>query len=158
MAVVFKRPLKPQEIAALPRALLKALPLNTIRLIDAPHILCRLARLINKGPLIIARGRYIFWPHLPDDLSKRPEQLALLAHELTHVWQYETGMTLWSYLWRERGQYRYRLIAGKPFRAYGYEQQAAMVEDSVRLTHGLSPRWATVPVSLSELSFVIRFA
>jgi len=152
------RPLSDTERKALPPSLLRALPVDDIRLIDAPHLLCRLARLINKGPLIVARGRRIFWPHLPDDLSRRPEQLALLAHELTHVWQYETGMTLWRYLWRERGRYGYRPVAAKPFQAYGYEQQAAMVEDWVRLTHGLPPRWAECPVSPSELSRVIRFS
>ncbi|WP_246050452.1 hypothetical protein [Asticcacaulis tiandongensis] len=152
------RRLSDTERNALPQALIHALPVDHIRLIDAPHILCRLARLINKDPLIVARGRQIFWPRLPDDLSKRPEQLALLAHELTHVWQYETGMTLWKYLWRERGRYRYSLVADKPFRAYGYEQQAAMVEDMVRLGHGLPPRWAETPVTLSKLTLVIRFS
>lgn len=151
------RPLTRAEREALPEALISALPVDDIRLIDAPHLLCRLARLLGREALIVVRGRRIYWPHLPADLSQRPEQLALLAHELTHVWQYETGMTLWRYLWRERGRYRYRLVAGKPFRAYGYEQQAAMMEDWVRLRSGLAPRWSQGRLEREDLLSVINF-
>ncbi|MGN6422447.1 MAG: hypothetical protein ACTHLA_03960 [Asticcacaulis sp.] len=124
------------EIVALP----DALPARAARLVDAEHWASRLARLIGRGPQIVVRGQRIFWPGAPDDMSRDPALLALLAHELTHVWQYADGMTLLRYLWRERGVYAYRLD-GRSFPAYGYEQQAAIIEDWVRLSHGLSPRW-----------------
>jgi len=136
-----ERPLTAAETAALPAALCGAIPVNAVRLSDKEHVVSKLARLIGRGPLIVVRGRYIFWPDLPDNLSAHPGTLALLAHELTHVWQYESGMTLWRYLWRERGRYHYRITGDKPFKAYGYEQQAAMVEDWVRRLNGLEPRW-----------------
>ena len=124
------------EIVALP----DALPARTARLVDAEHWVSMLARLIGRGAQIVVRGDRIFWPGAPGDMSRDPALLALLAHELTHVWQYANGMTLLRYVWRERGVYAYRLD-GRPFHAYGYEQQAAIIEDWVRLSHGLGPRW-----------------
>ncbi|WP_298333363.1 hypothetical protein [Asticcacaulis sp.] len=136
-----RRSLTLSEIAALPAGLIAAVPVEGVRLIRRAHPLSWLSQAVGRGPLIVVRGRRIFWPDLPADLSVRPEALALLAHELTHVWQYAHGLTLWRYLWRERGRYRYRLTPGKTFTDYGYEQQAAMVEDWVRGLNGLSPRW-----------------
>ncbi|MFT3997325.1 MAG: hypothetical protein QM667_07955 [Asticcacaulis sp.] len=156
-----ERPLTASECIALPPALMAALDAATdiggVRLMAREHPVSKLARFFGHGPLIIVRRRRIFWPDLPDDLSKRPETLALLAHELTHVWQYATGMTLLHYLLRERGRYSYRLDPQQPFRAYGYEQQAAMVEDMVRLNSGLPPRWGRAPVAASLLKRCIRF-
>lgn len=136
-----ERPLTLSERTALPAGLIAAVPVEAVRLIGRAHPLSWLSQALGRGPLIVVRGRRIFWPDLPADLSGRPEVLALLAHELTHVWQYANGLTLWRYLWRERGRYRYRLIPGKAFTDYGYEQQAAMVEDWVRSRNGLPPRW-----------------
>lgn len=156
-----ERPLTASESMALPSTLMAALRATTdlgrVRLMAREHPVSKLARVFGRGPLIIVRGRHIFWPDLPDDLSERPESLALLAHELTHVWQYATGMTLLHYLLRERGHYSYRLDPSRPFRRYGYEQQAAMVEDMVRLNSGLAPRWGHAPVAASLLRRCIRF-
>jgi hypothetical protein len=52
-------------------------------------------------------------------------------------------MTLWRYILRERGQYHYR-IDGRAYTDYGYEQQAAMMEDWMRLRAGLTPRYGEV--------------
>jgi hypothetical protein len=91
----------------------------------------------------VVRGRRIFWPHVPTDMSGNAIAMSLLAHELVHVWQYETGMTLWRYILRERGQYHYR-IDGRAYTDYGYEQQAAMMEDWMRVRAGLAPRYGEV--------------
>lgn len=136
-----ERPLTLSERTALPAGLIAAVPVEAVRLIGRAHPLSWLSQALGCGPLIVVRGQHIFWPDLTADLSARPEVLALLAHELTHVWQYANGLTVWRYLWRERGRYRYRLIPGKAFTDYGYEQQAAMVEDWVRDRNGLPPRW-----------------
>ena len=49
------------------------------------------------------------------------------------------------FAWRDivlrQGRYRYRLIPGKAFTAYGYEQQAAMMEDWMRMEADLKPHW-----------------
>ncbi|MFP1132511.1 hypothetical protein [Asticcacaulis sp. W401b] len=152
-----ERPLTLSERMALPAGLIAAVPVEGVRLIGRAHPLSWLSQALGCGPLIVVRGRRIFWPDLPADLSARPEVLALLAHELTHVWQYANGLTVWRYLWRERGRYRYRLIPGKAFTDYGYEQQAAMVEDWVRDRNDLPPRWGH-PTDVQSLPTCLPFA
>ena len=61
---------------------------------------------------------------------------ALLVHELVHVWQRQRGINL---LLRRMpwATYRYLpLIPGKPFTAYGIEQQACIVQDAYVLREG----------------------
>lgn len=141
--MVQMRTLSPTEIKALPTGLLAAVPFKDVRLVDTHHWVSHLARLIGRGTQIVVRGRRIFWPHLLTDFSADPVMMSLLAHELVHVWQYENGLTLWRYILRESGQYHYR-IDGRAYTDYGYEQQAAMVEDWMRLRGGLPPRYGQV--------------
>jgi hypothetical protein len=149
--MVQMRALTTTEIKALPTGLLAAVPFEDVRLVDTDHWVSHLARLIGRGTQIVVRGRRIFWPHLPTDMSRNPVAMSLLAHELVHVWQYENGLTLWRYVLRERGQYHYR-IDGRTYTDYGYEQQAAMMEDWMRLRAGLPPRYGQVDtVALKEI-------
>jgi Domain of unknown function (DUF4157) len=89
----------------------------------------------------VALGNHVF---LPDN---RAGDLATLAHELTHCGQFQQwgapryylrGVTeqLRDLLSRRfglgRSPYAYRLEEGKPFEAYGMEQQGQIVEDSFR--------------------------
>jgi hypothetical protein len=89
----------------------------------------------------IALGNHVF---LPD---RSAGDLATLAHELTHCgqfqawggWRYFTrgaATQLRDLLHRAFGlgesPYAYRLEEGKPFDAYGMEQQGQIVEDSYR--------------------------
>ena len=67
-----------------------------------------------------------------DDFAAAPLPCrALFVHELTHVWQVQSGLNL---LVRRLpfARYRYRLRAGKPLTAYGIEQQASIVEHAYR--------------------------
>jgi hypothetical protein len=89
----------------------------------------------------IALGNHVF---LPDRCAG---DLATLAHELTHCGQYQ-AWGFWRYFTRGaaaqlrdllhrtlrigRSPYAYRLEDGKPFDAYGMEQQGQIVEDSFR--------------------------
>jgi len=89
----------------------------------------------------IALGNHVF---LPD---RSVGDLATLAHELTHCGQYQSWGA-WRYFARGaatqlrdllhrafgvgESQYAYRLEEGKPFEAYGMEQQGQIVEDSYR--------------------------
>ena len=77
--------------------------------------------------------------HLPD-FSTGWATMAWLIHELTHVWQHQTGQwVIPRGLWER--QYRYgALDPARPFRRYGIEQQAAIVEDWFRLTRH-QPTW-----------------
>jgi|SRR5689334_25325193 Domain of unknown function (DUF4157) len=89
----------------------------------------------------VALGNHVF---LPDRCAV---DLATLAHELTHCGQYQ-AWGMWRYflrgataqlrdlLHRTAGigssPYAYHLESGKPFDAYGMEQQAQIVEDGFR--------------------------
>ncbi len=149
------RRLNAAETEALPSGLVRAVPIEHVWLKDREHPVSGLRRLLGLEPVIVVRGRQIFWPGLPADLSTTSQNLSLLAHELTHVWQYENGMTLLGYLWRERGRYAYDV---GPFDTLGYEQQAAMVEDWVRLRCGIDVRYSCSPVDRAALEVLIPFA
>ncbi|MEP6686886.1 MAG: DUF4157 domain-containing protein [Gemmatimonadales bacterium] len=89
----------------------------------------------------VTLGNHVF---LPDHCAA---DLAILAHELTHCGQYQAWGG-WRYFTRGasaqlrelayrglrlgRSPYAYRLEDGKPFEAYGMEQQGQIVEDSFR--------------------------
>lgn len=103
--------------------------------------------LVRRAVLRLSRGRAIALGNhvfLPAWCEADP---AVLAHELTHCAQYQAWGP-WRYyargaaaqlrelLHRTLGlgssPYAYQWEHGKPFEAYGMEQQAQMVEDSVR--------------------------
>lgn len=149
------RGLSPRERRAVPPGLGRVLDLTQVRLINRHHPVSHLTRLMGKGARIVVRRADIWWPDCPDEISTDAGALSLLAHELIHVWQYSRGMTGLGYLWRERGCYDYALKADQPYHAYGYEQQAAMMEDWVRLKSKLAPRHARAEVSADALAQVI---
>jgi len=164
--MIHHRALTAAEIQALPPGLLAAVPSGEVVLIAAHHPLSLLSQTLRGYALIVVRGRQIFWPGLVADMSGDAGRLSVLAHELVHVWQYETGMTLVKYLWRDvirrLGRYAYRMQPGKPFTAYGYEQQAAMMEDWVRLRHGLFAHYSrpNIPgesIDMATLEDIVPF-
>ena len=76
--------------------------------------------------------------HLPD-FSTCWSDMAWLVHELVHVWQHQTGQwVIPRGLWERRYAYG-ALDPARPYRRYGIEQQAAIVEDWFRLTQGQPP-------------------
>ncbi len=155
----YSRPLSAAECAALPPGLLAAVP-DDVLLKARPHPLSHVSRWLRGYAVILVRGTTIFWPNPPRDMSRNPALLSVLAHELVHVWQYRTGMTLLSYFLRDvlihRGRYEYELIPGKPYCDYGYEQQAAMMEDWVRLLHGLPLRYGK-DIAMDDLTRLLPF-
>ena len=108
MTSASSRPLTAAERAALPPGLVAVMP-EDVALRNQHHPFSHLSRWLRGYAVILVRGRTIFWPNLGDDLSRSPVMLSVLAHELVHVWQYGTGMTLLSYIWRDviirRGRY-----------------------------------------------------
>jgi hypothetical protein len=93
----------------------------------------------------VALGNRVFLP------NRCEGDLGVLAHELTHCAQYQAwgpavyftrGMItqLRDLAHRSLGvgssPYSYRVKPGKPFRSYGMEQQAQMVEDRFRQDSG----------------------
>ena len=155
------RPLTAGEIAALPPGLVAAVDVAGVRLIGAHHTLSRLSQIVRGYALILVRGQRIFWPGLTEDMSPDPLQMSVLGHELVHVWQYATGMTVWRYILRDvighLGRYAYRILPGKVFADYGYEQQAAMVEDWMRLRKGHLPRHGPPGIDTQTLEAIVPF-
>ncbi|WP_189486527.1 hypothetical protein [Asticcacaulis endophyticus] len=152
------RPLSDAEIKALPGRMADMIDLKRVRLINARHPVGWLARyILGHRHVIVVRGSYIYWPRLPEDLSAKPELVGLLAHELTHVWQYQKGMNIFKYMFRERGRYKYKILPDQAFKKYGYEQQAAMVEDWARLNHRCMARY-NHRCSVRDLSVLVPFA
>ncbi len=158
--MIHQRPLTPAEHAALPAGLMARLPADIVLVADH-HPLSRLSRLFRGYALIVVRHKRIFWPGLPDDLSRDPVGLSILAHELVHVWQYADGMNLFSYILRDvigrLGRYAYQLVPGKAYTSYGYEQQAAMMEDWVRLSHHMPARYGRGSVKIDALVHLLPF-
>ena len=111
-----------------------------VRLHRSPSRLRSLVLWASRGRAVTL-GNHVF---LPDRCTG---DLAVLAHELTHCGQYQRWgapryfargavAQLRELLFRGvglgRSPYAYRLEAGKPFDAYGMEQQGQIVEDSFR--------------------------
>lgn len=76
-------------------------------------------------------------PFYHEDFSRAPLNLqGLLIHELTHVWQHQSGRNVIAAR-HPLARYRYLpLKPGKRFEHYGIEQQAEIVRHAFLLTHG----------------------
>lgn len=63
----------------------------------------------------------------------------LFVHEMTHVWQAQRGGRWYLPLMRHPFcRYGYILVPGKPFRRYGIEQQAEIVQDAFLSRSGVA--------------------
>jgi len=88
------------------------------------------------------QGHVHFHPHgtaYCDDFSAESLiRQGLLVHELTHVWQAQMRGKWYLVLHRHPFcRYDYALKPGRPFEAYGIEQQAEIVKHAFWLRHGL---------------------
>ncbi|WP_254601988.1 vgr related protein [Sphingomonas bacterium] len=87
------------------------------------------------------RGHLHFHPegtaYSPDFARESVPMQAFFLHELTHVWQYQRGVSL---VLRRHPfcRYRYRLEPGRAFADYGIEQQGEIVRHAHLLRHGLA--------------------
>ena len=77
---------------------------------------------------------------------------AHFIHEMTHVWQVQTGGSL---VWRRLpwARYGYTLTPGKPFARYGIEQQACIVADGYLVREGRTVAGA----SLADYAALLPF-
>jgi hypothetical protein len=85
-----------------------------------------------NGVVMAPCGHIHFHPKDPnwrDDFSTASRNLqGLFIHEMTHVWQAQTRGRFYLPLMRHPFcRYAYRFVPGKPFGAYGLEQQAEIV-------------------------------
>ena len=127
------RHLTPGERALVPEAFARELPLESVRIILRAHNPFARTK-------VLVRGRRIFWPGAPEDVSREGAGLqTLLVHELAHVWQYETGrLTAFRYLSDPRN-WRYGYRTGAEFESLGIEAQADLVADWWRVRRSLPP-------------------
>ena len=93
-------------------------------------------------------GNIYFHPHAggwSDDFSTEPVfRQGFFVHEMTHVWQAQRGGRFYLPLMRHPFcRYGYALVPGKPFGAYGIEQQAEIVRHRFLAERGAAP--AIVP-------------
>jgi hypothetical protein len=135
--------LSPQECARLGN-LVRTVDCRRVRIYQgtegAAGLVRRLVLRISRNRAV-ALGNHVF---LPDRCR---EDLAVLAHELTHCGQYQSWGALTYYARGAKAQikellhrafrigsspYRYEIQTGKLFEAYGMEQQAQIVEDCFR--------------------------
>jgi hypothetical protein len=137
------RPLTAGERAALSDGLDDALVCAGVepRIVAAPSGLASVVALWRgQAPVMALHGR-IYWPSAPDDCAApgREPHMAILQHELQHVLEFATGeLSIWRYVRAPLNwTYRYSLKAARPWRRYGAEQRASIVEDYWRLQRGL---------------------
>jgi len=140
---------------AMRRELFEQVDWSRVRLYDGDSggtgELVRRVTLFVSGGRAVALGNHVFLPeHCRGDV-------ALLAHELTHCAQYQ-AWGAWRYFMRGAREqtrdllhrvfgvcaspYRYVLERGKPFHAYGMEQQAQIIEDRVRSSLPTAPAYS----------------
>lgn len=103
----------------------------------------------GKGVAMTPNGEMWFHPedHVPD-FSINVSASAWFIHEMTHVWQYQSGRSVRARgLFEQAGRlfgadpYHYgKLEPGKKFTDYKNEQQASIVEDYYRVLHKMTPR------------------
>ena len=78
-------------------------------------------------------------PHWCEDFASAPlGAQGLFVHEMVHVWQSQTRGRWYLPLMRHPFcRYEYQFVVGKPFAAYGIEQQAEMVAHAFLARRGV---------------------
>lgn len=90
----------------------------------------------------VPNGRLVVWPaaSAPVDFADVPLWMrSILVHELTHVWQAQTGVNLPIAKLRcgdSAAAYAYDLDDGRPFEVLNIEQQAMLLQHDYLLRHG----------------------
>ena len=160
------RPLTEQERAFASAVQGDTLNLDRVRLVDGapvvpitfyrkdrPRLACRERILppteegvVTAKPAAVALFNKIYFTqdwYLEDYMSDYPDQMdliaaMLLAHELTHVWQWQNRTTTGYHPLRAAAEhggnkdpYLFDLNTSPDFLSYGYEQQGAIVEEYI---------------------------
>jgi hypothetical protein len=92
-------------------------------------------------------------PHYRDDFAlSGANGQGLFIHEMVHVWQAQQRGRLYLPLHRHPFcRYRYVLVPGKPFEAYGIEQQAEIVRHAFLIKQRGRPGTSTEAEALERL-------
>lgn len=94
-------------------------------------------------------GNIYFPPAIyQDDFTIRVGAMALLLHEMTHVWQVQKGVWLkMRRLFWDRGDYDYDLDPSKKLQDYKVEEQGAIIQDYYLIKNGYRGQHGTGPLA-----------
>ena len=141
------RPLTPGEIALARSIFRDAIDFSKVRMIKGKWWPFQ-----PRNAAMAPMGSIWFHPvggGWSDDFSAEAlGRQGFFIHEMTHVWQAQAKGRFYLPLMRHPFcRYDYRLDPGKPFDAYGLEQQAEIVRHAFLAMHGGNPP-VCPPVSL----------
>ncbi len=138
-----ERPLTAQEWSSLSAGLAEALWEQGVepRIVARPAVGARIARIWRGQAQILAWKQSIYWPGALEDFSRpwTARQMAVLQHELHHLWEYATGaLTPLRYGINPRNWgYGYTLGPDSKWSDFGAEQRASIAEHLWLVEHGL---------------------
>lgn len=143
MAYGAERLLTDGEWAALSGGLACALASAGVqpRIAARPAAGARIAALWRGGATpILAWRQTVYWPGALTDFAAPDawREMALLQHELHHLWEYATGDLTWLRygLDPRNWRYRYRLTPHARWSDFGAEQRASIAEHLWLIDHG----------------------
>ena len=139
------RPLTPGEIALARTLFGEAIDYRRVRIIRRKWWPFQ-PRTVTMAPT----GNIHFHPastrYSTDFSAERLSLQGLFIHEMTHVWQAQTRGRYYLPLMRHPFcRYDYVIEEGRPFEAYGLEQQAEIVRHRFFADRGAAERLACVP-------------
>lgn len=147
----------------------------TFRREPRPRTTCRqrivpppTGEIVTSKPAAVAVYNHILFDkdwYLDDYVPQYPDQIGLvaamlLAHELTHAWQWQNRSVTGYSPWRaarehggERDPYLFDLASDPKFSDYGFEQQGSIVEEYVccRALDPTAPRTQRLHEMLSDV-------
>jgi hypothetical protein len=143
MAYGADRPLTDGEWTALSEGLAAALTRVGVQphIVARPALGARIAALWRGGaPPILAWKQAVYWPGALEDFAAPGawREMALLQHELHHLWEYAVGDLTWLRygLDPRNWRYRYRLTPHSRWSDFGAEQRASIAEHLLLIDHG----------------------
>jgi hypothetical protein len=128
-----KRPLHELEVRVLRGVFADGISYGPVRLVRMAPFIAQL-----NGSRAFVLGNTLNLPERNFDAISRGQQMDLLVHEATHIWQYQhrgwgyVAEALWAQGFGDGYDYVKALRAGKPWRKMNPEQQAQMIQDAFR--------------------------
>jgi hypothetical protein len=128
-----KRPLNDQEVRVLRRVFGDGISYEPVRLVRMAPFIAQI-----NGSRAFVLGNTLNLPERNFVAISRGQQMDLLVHEATHIWQYQhqgwgyVAEALWAQGFGDGYDYVKALRAGKPWRKMNPEQQAQLIQDAFR--------------------------
>ncbi len=139
-----RRRIGPRELGEARPIFRAAIDYNAFEIIRGKYFLMQ-----PNNTAMAPDGNIYFPPPIyHDDFTISVSSMALLLHEMTHVWQVQKGVWLITRrLFWDFGDYDYVLDPSKRLQDYKVEEQGAIVEDYYRLKNGLKGRHGDGPLA-----------